>query len=616
MFFTILYFVLAILGLGFLIFIHELGHYLVGKKVGMKIETFSIGMGKGIFSWNRNGVKWQVGWLPFGGFVKFAGMDKEGGKEPYEIKNGYFGKGPFSRIKVALAGPLTNIVFAFLAFVLLYFCGGIQKPFSEITKHIGYVDKKSDLYKRGVRPGDEITKLNTKPYSGVKDLLYTGLENISKVDVQGNKIDYYSHSKSPFNVNASTYSDPAIKQGLLTMGVSPIPTYLARYIVFDKMAPNSPMQGSSIKENDRIFWVNGEFIFSNEQQSEIINRANAFLTIQRGNSVVHSIVPRIKFEDVKLSYYDKQEIDDWRYFAKIKQKLSDLYFIPYYINQDAVVENNLTFFDEDQLKGINEENIRNKYFNPLHRGDKILAINGVKIKSSIDLLKSIQNSTSLIIVQRKEMPKKLISWKEADIAFNNSINIDSLDRLVSYIGTDKQIGNIKDLYVLNPIVPKSASQIFPDLQSQDEQIKDKLFLGIGIKDTKVNFNPNPFVMFSSVIAETYKSISILAKTMKFKFVSSPIGIVTIVQQHWALGWKQALFWLAFISFNLGIINLLPIPVLDGGHVAMAVYEMVTKKPLTAKTMERITLPFMILLIAFMIYVTYNDLSRIFTKFMK
>ena len=85
----------------------------------MKVEAFSIGFGKPIYSWEKDGVKWQIGCLPFGGFVKIAGMQKEGSLEPYEIKDGFYSKSPWQRIKVAFAGPLVNIAFAFAAFTAL-----------------------------------------------------------------------------------------------------------------------------------------------------------------------------------------------------------------------------------------------------------------------------------------------------------------------------------------------------------------------------------------------------------------------------------------------------------------------------------------------------------------
>ena len=78
MIYSIIYLLLAALALGFLILIHELGHYFVARREGMIVEVFAIGFGKPIFSWQRNGVKWQVCWLPFGGYVKIAGMEKRG----------------------------------------------------------------------------------------------------------------------------------------------------------------------------------------------------------------------------------------------------------------------------------------------------------------------------------------------------------------------------------------------------------------------------------------------------------------------------------------------------------------------------------------------------------
>jgi regulator of sigma E protease len=100
-----------------------------------------------------------------------------------------------------------------------------------------------------------------------------------------------------------------------------------------------------------------------------------------------------------------------------------------------------------------------------------------------------------------------------------------------------------------------------------------------------------------------------------KYMSGPVGIVHVVHQSWMVGVKEALFWMGIISLNLGIVNLLPIPVLDGGHIMFSLLEMVRKRPLRSKTMERLVLPFIGLLIAFFIYITYQDIARLFSKFL-
>jgi regulator of sigma E protease len=98
-------------------------------------------------------------------------------------------------------------------------------------------------------------------------------------------------------------------------------------------------------------------------------------------------------------------------------------------------------------------------------------------------------------------------------------------------------------------------------------------------------------------------------------MSGPVGIIQVVHQSWMVGVKEALFWMAVISLNLGIVNLLPVPVLDGGHIMFSLLEAVRKRPLRAKTMERLIIPFIGLLIVFFLYITYQDIARLFSKFL-
>lgn len=97
---SMIYILLAILGLGFLVFIHELGHYWVARRKGMRVEAFAIGFGKPIFTWVRDGVQWHICMLPFGGYVKIAGMQKEGSREPSEIADGFYGKKPWIEFRL------------------------------------------------------------------------------------------------------------------------------------------------------------------------------------------------------------------------------------------------------------------------------------------------------------------------------------------------------------------------------------------------------------------------------------------------------------------------------------------------------------------------------------
>jgi regulator of sigma E protease len=143
-----------------------------------------------------------------------------------------------------------------------------------------------------------------------------------------------------------------------------------------------------------------------------------------------------------------------------------------------------------------------------------------------------------------------------------------------------------------------------------EEGKDRLVLGIDLKDKKVKYNPNPLYLFYSSFLDGIRTLkSLVSGRLSPKLVMGPVGIVQVVQRSWHLGILESLFWLGIISLNLGFVNLLPIPVLDGGHIVFSVVEMITKKPIKAKTMEKLIIPFIVLLILAFIFITYNDILR-------
>jgi regulator of sigma E protease len=86
--------------------------------------------------------------------------------------------------------------------------------------------------------------------------------------------------------------------------------------------------------------------------------------------------------------------------------------------------------------------------------------------------------------------------------------------------------------------------------------------------------------------------------------------VGVMQKGWSESFKDGAFWLSTISLNLGIMNLLPLPVLDGGHIVLNFFEILFRKRLSRKAMERIFLPFVFLLIGFAVFVTFHDIAKL------
>lgn len=137
-------------------------------------------------------------------------------------------------------------------------------------------------------------------------------------------------------------------------------------------------------------------------------------------------------------------------------------------------------------------------------------------------------------------------------------------------------------------------------------------LGISLVDRQVRVNPNPFVQFKSCVGEISKLLGHLTHgELSPKHLSGPIGIVGAMQKGWSESFKDGVFWLSTISLNLGVMNLLPLPVLDGGHIVFNLYEMLFRRRVDRKVMERIFVPFVFLLIGFAIFVTFHDIMKIF-----
>jgi regulator of sigma E protease len=640
---SLIYILFAILGLGFLVFIHEFGHYWVARRKGMRVEAFAIGFGPPVFSWERDGVKWQLCVLPFGGYVKIAGMQREGSMEPSEIRDGFYGKSPWDRIQVALAGPVVNVVFAFVVFFILWISGGRDKSFTEFTHRIGWVDPGSALYEKGVRPGDVIQKYDGRSFTGFKDLLMAGIMSGSTTQIQGIKVDYLTGQKSDFNYTLKTYENPEPmgKEKLHTIGVlSP-----ARYLIYpgQDLLAGSPMIGSGIQAMDRLLWVDGDIVFSHQQLSSLANESSAFLTVKRGDQIFQTKAPRVQLSDLKLAPSERGEIDDWQHEAGLKARLQDLYFIPYNLSPSLAVEGRLNFIDEqDQVKAF-QACKRCTYFTPLQEGDQILAIDGQSVQTPDQLLAQIQTRHLLMIVDRNRSAIEPVLWKEADAQFD-AFNKRALKEIIASIGTPYLIRESGDLHLLASITPKPLNQ-FPLTDAQKAQLAEelaqskkeveaiqdpekreeaihqieksqhKVILGLPLIDRQVRYNPSPLQQFTEVFQDTYRTLkSLFSGLANPKYVAGPVGIVQIVHQSWMIGGKEALFWMALISLNLGIMNLLPLPVLDGGHIMFSIIEAITKRPLKSKTMERLIIPFVVMLICFFIFVTYHDLSRLLSKF--
>ena len=187
-----------ILVIGPLVFIHEMGHFLVARYFGVKVEVFSIGFGREVTGWtDKHGTRWKVGWLPLGGYVRFAGDMNGASMEdpkwrdlPASERAGIFHAKPVGqRALIVLAGPLANFLAAIAilaSFAFVY--GEVSRP-----PVIATVQPGSPADKAGLQVGDRIVSINERPVRSFADVYpvvqdNTGTDIAFKIARDGSEI--------------------------------------------------------------------------------------------------------------------------------------------------------------------------------------------------------------------------------------------------------------------------------------------------------------------------------------------------------------------------------------------------------------------------------------------
>ena len=183
---------LALFGLGILVFFHELGHFLMARIFKMKVEVFSIGMGPAIFKIQKGETSFQIGAVPFGGFCKFKGEEITDNEITEIAPDSFYGVPAYKRLLVAFCGPFMNYIIAIIFLTILAL--GAHKEttlptkillvedynFSKSAKEEDYPAKKA-----GLLSGDVILEIDNTPMSSFSDISkYFILNNKKKHNIK------------------------------------------------------------------------------------------------------------------------------------------------------------------------------------------------------------------------------------------------------------------------------------------------------------------------------------------------------------------------------------------------------------------------------------------------
>ena len=164
--------VLLILLMGFVVVIHELGHYLAGRFFGAAVESFSVGFGKPIFERrDKRGTRWRINWIPLGGFVKFVGESQLPGDVERDdsgpVGKPYPSLGVGARSIVSAAGPAANFILAILLFAIMFFANGTY----ETRVYAAALSEEGAAAQAGMLPGDIFVSVDGVEVKSPDDIL-------------------------------------------------------------------------------------------------------------------------------------------------------------------------------------------------------------------------------------------------------------------------------------------------------------------------------------------------------------------------------------------------------------------------------------------------------------
>lgn len=161
----------AIVVLGVLIFVHEVGHFIFAKLFGVGVEKFSLGFGPKLVGWKKGETEYQISAFPLGGYVKMVGEGDDAELSEDKKCRSFAEKPPLRRIAIVVAGPIFNLLFAMFVYVVVFMVG-VPVP----TAKIGEVLKDKPAARAGLQPNDVITAINGKPVKRWEDFATVILE--------------------------------------------------------------------------------------------------------------------------------------------------------------------------------------------------------------------------------------------------------------------------------------------------------------------------------------------------------------------------------------------------------------------------------------------------------
>lgn len=566
------------------IFVHELGHFLAAKWRGLRVERFSIGFGPRVFGWTgKDGVDYRVSLLPLGGYVaipELADMELIEGKSaetPAEQAAPAKKISYTDKVIVFAAGAFFNVLFALVLACVLW---GIKSPTREgfESNQIGFVAEQIETepgtqvpgpaHAAGLQAGDYILAIDGEPIESFDKIVQAvalgtqrsedGRPQTTLKIRRGEKV--FETKLFPCLVSHNPRSGDFIRM----IGVGPTDS------PFVAPKEDSPAAEAGVRFGDRWLSVKTE---KNKDATPLYSFAQFRDILEKNGTAPICVAYERTDADGKLTTGEvtirpksvpvKSETAFIRFKEGEKERVLNLIATPQDLANTAIQAK------RDALRVLNGLPIDSDFAEDLFPGT---------------LIDGIASGESGIIAAKT--PAELAA------AFPGAAPRD-----ISIFATkpDGEGANVRLFDAALGVIP----------------VKTEAFVGVALIQQERLVRKTPWTQFVEAFDITFKSIAGLLNPNSDIGISHLNGVFSIGDTYYAVSsnLRSVLVLTVLININLAILNLLPIPVLDGGHILIATIQRVIRRPIPVQVVNGVQFVFIFLLLLFMGFVLFKDFAR-------